>query len=70
MRFVHIHLFVYQHTLLWVALHHFNWIGTQRTHTHARMHSVAGAMGICFPYLGEFQPTKYRLEYIILLFTQ
>lgn len=21
---------------------------------------VAGAMGICFPYLGEFQPTKYR----------
>lgn len=22
--------------------------------------SVAGAMGICFPYLGEFQPTKYR----------
>lgn len=23
-------------------------------------YSVAGAMGICFPYLGEFQPTKYR----------
>ncbi|KAH9629396.1 hypothetical protein HF086_017128 [Spodoptera exigua] len=22
--------------------------------------SVAGAMGICFPYLGEFQQTKYR----------
>lgn len=22
--------------------------------------SVTGAMGICFPYLGEFQPTKYR----------
>ncbi|XP_077297018.1 synaptic vesicle glycoprotein 2B-like [Arctopsyche grandis] len=22
--------------------------------------AVAGAMGICFPYLGEFQPTKYR----------
>lgn len=22
--------------------------------------SVAGAMGIVFPYLGEFQPTKYR----------
>lgn len=22
--------------------------------------NVAGAMGICFPYLGEFQPTKYR----------
>lgn len=21
---------------------------------------VAGAMGICFPYLGEFQQTKYR----------
>lgn len=26
--------------------------------------SVAGAMGICFPYLGEFQPTKYR-EHIL-----
>lgn len=24
------------------------------------LHSVTGAMGICFPYLGEFQPTKYR----------
>lgn len=24
------------------------------------MHRVAGAMGIIFPYLGEFQPTKYR----------
>lgn len=23
-------------------------------------YSVTGAMGICFPYLGEFQPTKYR----------
>lgn len=23
-------------------------------------HRVTGAMGICFPYLGEFQPTKYR----------
>ncbi|XP_018369030.1 PREDICTED: synaptic vesicle glycoprotein 2B-like [Trachymyrmex cornetzi] len=22
--------------------------------------AVTGAMGICFPYLGEFQPTKYR----------
>ncbi|KYQ53909.1 Synaptic vesicle glycoprotein 2B [Trachymyrmex zeteki] len=22
--------------------------------------NVTGAMGICFPYLGEFQPTKYR----------
>jgi MFS transporter, VNT family, synaptic vesicle glycoprotein 2 len=22
--------------------------------------SITGAMGICFPYLGEFQPTKYR----------
>lgn len=22
--------------------------------------AIAGAMGICFPYLGEFQPTKYR----------
>lgn len=21
---------------------------------------ITGAMGICFPYLGEFQPTKYR----------
>lgn len=24
------------------------------------INSVAGAMGICFPYLGEFQSTKYR----------
>ncbi|KAK9754895.1 Sugar transporter [Popillia japonica] len=22
--------------------------------------AIAGAMGICFPYLGEFQPSKYR----------
>lgn len=22
--------------------------------------AITGAMGICFPYLGEFQPTKYR----------
>lgn len=22
--------------------------------------SITGAMGICFPYLGEFQPTKHR----------
>lgn len=22
--------------------------------------SITGAMGICFPYLGEFQPGKYR----------
>lgn len=22
--------------------------------------SITGAMGICFPYLGEFQPNKYR----------
>lgn len=24
------------------------------------IYSITGAMGICFPYLGEFQPTKYR----------
>lgn len=24
------------------------------------IYSVTGAMGICFPYLGEFQATKYR----------
>lgn len=23
-------------------------------------YSIAGTMGIVFPYLGEFQPTKYR----------
>lgn len=44
---------------LLVKTNNFNWIET-KTHTHT--HSVAGAMGICFPYLGEFQPTKYRLD--------
>lgn len=24
------------------------------------MFRITGAMGICFPYLGEFQPSKHR----------
>ncbi|CAD7077853.1 unnamed protein product [Hermetia illucens] len=37
-----------QYYLLFMIFRFFNGFG------------VAGAMGICFPYLGEFQPTKYR----------
>lgn len=28
--------------------------------TYTFFSSITGAMGICFPYLGEFQPSKYR----------
>lgn len=36
--------------------HHFFFIHFHQLCTF----SITGAMGICFPYLGEFQPTKYR----------